>query len=174
QMYIEGVSTRKVRKITMKLCGHEFSASTVSRMTSRLDSELDKFARRLLEEEFPYLILDARYEKVRIDGVIRSMAVLIAIGVGWDGRRQVLGIEVASRESTSHWKDMLLKLKERGLSGVKYVVSDDHPGLKKSIAEVLPDEASCLRLIRALVVELHKKWFDEPRYLNMELVKHNF
>ncbi|MEM4248473.1 MAG: transposase, partial [Candidatus Nanoarchaeia archaeon] len=61
--------------------------------------------------------------------------------------------------------------KERGLSGVKYVVSDDHPGLKKSIAEVLPDEASCLRLIRALAVELHEKWLNEPRYLNMELLK---
>ena len=99
EMYVQGVSTRKVKAITEELCGHSFSASTVSEMNRKLDEELGKFAQRDLEEEYPYLILDARYEKVREDGVIRSQAVLIAIGINWEGRRCVLGVEVANRES---------------------------------------------------------------------------
>ncbi len=90
EMYIQGVSTRKVKAVTEELCGHEFSASTISRLNQNLDEELDKFASRRLEEAYPYLILDARYEKVREDGVIRSQAVMIAIGVDWEGRRNVL------------------------------------------------------------------------------------
>ena len=81
EMYVQGVSTRKVKAITEELCGHEFSASTISRLNQSLDGELEKFATRRLEEDYPYLILDARYEKVREDGVIRSRAVLVAIGV---------------------------------------------------------------------------------------------
>ena len=87
EMYVQGVSTRKVKAITEELCGHEFSASTISRINQSLDEELEKFAGRQLEEEYPYLILDARYEKVREEGVIRSQAVLVAIGINWDGRR---------------------------------------------------------------------------------------
>jgi len=83
------------------------------------------------------VILDARYEKVRVDGTVQSQAVLVALGVNWDGRREVLSVELANRESSSSWKDFLLKLKGRGLSGVEYVVSDDHPGLKRAIREVL-------------------------------------
>ena len=90
EMYVQGVSTRKVKAITEELCGHSFSASTISRINQTLDTELKKFATRGLEEEYPYLILDARYEKVREDGVIRSRAVLVAIGINWDGRRGVL------------------------------------------------------------------------------------
>ena len=81
EMYVQGVSTRKVKAITEELCGHEFSASTISRLNQNLDEELDKFAGRRLEEPYPYLILDARYEKVREEGVIHSQAVMIAIGV---------------------------------------------------------------------------------------------
>ena len=99
------------------------------------------FARRRLDEPFPYLIVDARYEKVRENGVINSQAVLIALGIDWEGRRQVLGVELANRESATSWKDFLLGLKERGLSGVEFVVSDDHAGLKKAIAEVVPEAA---------------------------------
>ena len=84
-----------------------------------------------------HLIVDARYEKVRQEGVIRSRAVLVAIGVDWEGRRQILGVELANRESSSSWKEFLLGLKSRGLRGVLFVVSDDHPGLKRAIAEVL-------------------------------------
>jgi len=90
EMYVQGVSTRKVKAVTEELCGHSFSASSISRINQTLDEELKKFATRRLEEEYPYLILDARYEKVREDGVIRSHAVMIAIGINWDGRRSIL------------------------------------------------------------------------------------
>lgn len=141
EMYVQGVSTRKVKAITEELCGHEFSASTISRLNQSLDEELEKFATRRLEEDYPYLILDARYEKVREDGVIRSRAVLVAIGVNRDGRRCVLAVELANRESASSWKEFLVKVRERGLRGVEFVVSDDHPGLKRAIAEVVPEAA---------------------------------
>ena len=141
EMYVQGVSTRKVKAITEELCGHEFSASTISRLNKSLDGELEKFATRRLEEDYPYLILDARYEKVREDGVIRSRAVLVAIGVNWDGRRCVLAVELANRESTSSWKEFLVRIRERGLRGVEFVASDDHPGLKRAIAEVVPEAA---------------------------------
>lgn len=138
EMYVQGVSTRKVKTITEELCGHEFSASTISRINESLDEELAKFAGRKLEEEYPYLIVDARYERVREDGVIRSQAVLVAIGINWDGRRCVLAVEMANRESQTSWKEFLEKLRERGLRGVQFVVSDDHIGLRKAIREVLP------------------------------------
>ncbi|MFP5412880.1 MAG: transposase [Lautropia sp. SCN 69-89] len=141
EMYVQGVSTRKVKAITEELCGHAFSASTISQINKGLDGALERFALRALEEPYPYLILDARYEKVRIDGVIRSQAVLIAIGINWEGRRQVLGVELANRESATSWKDFVRRLKERGLNGVEFVVSDDHDGLKKAVAELLPEAA---------------------------------
>ena len=139
EMYLQGVSTRKVKEVTEQLCGHEFSASTISRMTERLDEDLEKFARRRLEEEYPYVILDARYERVREDSVVRSRAVQVAIGINWEGRRSVLAVEVANRESTTSWRDFLLGLKQRGLRGVVAVISDDHVGLRNSIPEVLPE-----------------------------------
>jgi len=137
EMYVQGVSTRKVKAVTEELCGHTFSASTISQINKGLDGALARFASRPLEEAYPYLILDARYEKVRIDGVIRSQAVLIAIGINWEGRRQILGVELAHRESASSWKEFLKRLKERGLAGVEFVVSDDHEGLKKAVSELL-------------------------------------
>ena len=141
EMYVQGVSTRKVRQVTEELCGHSFSASTISSLVRRLDGQLAAFARRRLEEPYPYLILDARYERVREDGVIGSQAVLIALGIDWDGRRQVLAVELANRESRSSWKDFLVALKERGLDGVEFVVSDDHAGLRKALSEILPQAA---------------------------------
>jgi putative transposase len=282
EMYVQGVSTRKVKAITEELCGQEFSASTISAINHRLDGELERFMCRRLEEEYPYVILDARYERVRQEGIISSRAVLVAIGVDWEGRRQVLGVELANRESSSSWKEFLLRLKSRGLRGVIFAVSDDHPGLKSAIAQVLPEalwqrcyvhflrnaldylprrkadddcltelrwfyerrnveearrdltawlakwqgkypklcewvensieetftfyrlpkehhkhlkstnvlerlnqelkrrtqvirifpnEASCLRLLRALAVEIHEDWLESPRYLNMEALR---
>jgi putative transposase len=138
EMYVQGVSTRKVKAITEELCGHSFSASSISRINQVLDDELKKFAARHLDEEYPYLILDARYEKVREDGVIRTRAVMIAIGINWDGRRSILAVELANRESTTSWREFLIGLKERGLNGIEFVVSDDHAGLKKAIGELLP------------------------------------
>jgi putative transposase len=139
EMYVPGVSTRKVKTITEELCGHEFSSATISRIVGQLDAELEKFARRRLEEPYPYLVLDARYEKVREDGAVRSQAVLVAIGISWEGRRSVLAVELASRASVSSWKELLLSLRQRSLPGVEFVVSDDHAGLRRAIQEVLPE-----------------------------------
>jgi transposase-like protein len=141
EMYIQGVSTRKVKAVTEELCGHAFSASTVSSINKNLDRELDKFAHRKLQSEYPYLVLDAKYEKVRLDGVIQSQAVLVAIGINWEGRREVLGVELANRESQSSWKEFLEGLVKRGLRGVELTITDDHSGLKKAIQEVLPTSA---------------------------------
>ena len=107
EMYVQGVSTRKVKAITEELCGHAFSASA----SSRDQQDHGRRARRLrrapaLDEAYPYLILDARYEKVREAGVIRSQAVLVAIGIDWEGRRNVLGVDLANRESGTSWKDL--------------------------------------------------------------------
>lgn len=109
EMYLQGVSTRKVKEVTEQLCGHEFSASTISRMTQTLDGDLEKFARRRLDEEYPYVILDARYERVREQGVVAQRAVQVAIGINWEGRRCVLGVDLANRESASSWKEFLVK-----------------------------------------------------------------
>lgn len=281
EMDVQGVSTRRVKAITEELCGHAFSASAVSEINKKLDEELTRFMTRRLEEPYPYLILDARYERVREDGVGQSRAVLITLGIGWDGRRHVLSVELANRESTSSWKDHLIGLKQRGLHGVRLAVSDDHVGLKRAIMETLPeahwqrcyvhflrnaldhlprkraddcltelrwlyerhtleearrdlgqwlsrwqgrhaklcawveanieetfafyrlprehhkhlkstnmlerlnqeikrrtllvrifpDEASCLRLVRALAVEMHEEWVEQNRYLDMELLR---
>jgi transposase-like protein len=141
EMYIQGVSTRKVKAVTEELCGHAFSASTVSALNARLDEELARFAGRKLEMEYPYVILDARYEKVRLEGVIRSQAVLVALGINWEGRREVLGVELARRESQNSWKDFLAGLRQRGLRGVELAITDDHSGLKKAVAEVFPEAA---------------------------------
>jgi transposase-like protein len=141
EMYVQGVSTRKVKAISEELCGHEFSASTISELNTKLDAELERFARQKLEAEYPYLILDARYEKVREEGVIRSRAVLLAIGIDWEGRRRILGVELAARESATSWRDFLLGLKARGLRGVRLAISDDHAGLKRALAEILPESA---------------------------------
>ena len=142
EMYVQGVSTRKVKTITEELCGHEFSSATISRIVQKLDDELERFAKRRLEEPHPYLILDARYEKVGEDGAVRSQAVLIAIGINWEGRRSILAVELASRESLSSWKELLASLRQRSLHGVEFVVSDDHAGLRGAIQESLP-EAVC-------------------------------
>lgn len=141
EMYVQGVSTRKVKAITEELCGHSFSASSISDINKTLDEQLAQFATRRLDEEYPYVILDARYERVRENGTIHKRAVLVAIGINWDGRRCVLGVDLANRESISSWKEFLLGLRTRGLTGVELVVTDDHAGLRAAIAQVLPEAA---------------------------------
>ena len=106
-------------------------------MNKGLDGSLKRFAERRLSEPYPYLIVDGRYEKVRLEGVIQTQAVLVAIGTNWEGRRQVLGVDLAHRESTSSWKEFLSALKSRGLHGVEFVVSDDHAGLRRAVSELL-------------------------------------
>jgi len=138
EMYVQGVSTRKVKAVTEALCGHSFSASAISAINKSLDEALLAFAERRLSEPLPYLILDARYEKVREAGIILSQAVLVAVAVDGEGRRQIIGVDLANRESRTRWRDFLRGLKERGLFGVEFVVSDDHEGLKQAIREILP------------------------------------
>lgn len=163
EMYIEGVSTRKVSKVTEVLCGTEFSAATVSSLTKKMDESLKKFANRSLTEAYPYIILDARYEKVRIDGIVQNQAVLIALGINWDGRREVLGVELAPRESDSIWKDFLIKLKERGLHGVEFVVSDDHCGIRNAVSAVLTEavwQRCYVHFLRNALDHMPKKHID--------------
>jgi transposase-like protein len=128
-MYVQGVSTRKVAAITEQLCGFAVTSSQVSRAAAELDTHLSAWRDRPLSQT-PYLILDARYEKVRQGGLVQSAAVLIAVGVGSEGKRQILGVSVALSEQEAHWRDFLKSLIERGLSGVRLIVSDDHTGLK--------------------------------------------
>jgi putative transposase len=138
-MYVQGVSTRKVKAVSEALCGHSFSASSISAINKTLDESLKAFSERRLSDSYPYLILDARYERIREGGVITNQAVLIAVAVDREGRRQILAVELANRESRSSWRDLLLNLRKRGLSGVEFVVSDDHAGLKGAIRGVLPE-----------------------------------
>jgi transposase-like protein len=140
QMYIEGVTTRKVSSVLQKMCGLDFSSSDVSRATSRLDDELEKWRTRPLGK-VEYLIIDARYEKVRMNGSVVSCAVLIATGVLADGKRSVLGVSVSMSEAEVHWREFLLSLKKRGLHGVKLVASDDHSGLKSALQSAFPGVA---------------------------------
>lgn len=164
EMYVQGVSTRKVKAITEELCGHEFSASAISQINKALDVSLKAFCERRLQEAFPYLILDARYERVREAGVIVSHAVLIAVAVDLEGRRQVLAVELANRESRSSWRDLLLSLKNRGLFGVEFVVSDDHPALKQAIREVLPQalwQRCYVHFLRNALDHMPRKHLDD-------------
>ena len=135
EMYVEGISTRKVKDVTEKLCGTSFSKSLVSSLAARLDSELQAWRSRPLEAEaYPYLFVDARYEKVRVDRRIVSQGVLIVSAVrAPDGFREILGVEVADTESEATYQEFFRSLKERGLSGVELVISDDHEGLKAAI-----------------------------------------
>lgn len=133
EMYVEGVSTRKVTEIAEELCGTSFSKSLVSMLCGRLDAELTAWRSRHLTARYPYLYVDARYEKVRVDGRIVSQGVLIVKGVGEDGHREILSLDVADTESESTYQDLFRSLKSRGLSGVELVTSDDHKGLKSAI-----------------------------------------
>jgi putative transposase len=129
EMYVQGVSTRKVAAITEQMCGFEVSSSQVSKATAELDEQLQAWRERPLER-MRYLYLDARYEKVRQDGQVRNSAVLLAAGVNnEDGKREVLGVSVSLGEHEVHWRSFLQSLIARGLSGVELIISDDHPGL---------------------------------------------
>jgi transposase-like protein len=128
EMYVQGVSTSKVTKITEELCGCEISSSDVSRATAMLDADLAKWRSRPLSQ-VKYLILDARYEKVRHGGSVVDSSVLIAIGVTAEGRRSVLGVSVSLSEAEVHWREFFKSLIERGMHGVELITSDAHAGL---------------------------------------------
>jgi putative transposase len=134
EMYVEGVSTRKVKDVTEELCGTTFSKSLISSLAVRLDAELEAWRSRPLEAKaYPYLFVDARYEKVRVDGRVVSQGVLVVSGVRDDGYREILAVEVADTESEATYQEMFRSLKSRGLSSVELVVSDDHKGLEAAI-----------------------------------------
>jgi putative transposase len=133
QMYVEGVSTRKVRDITEALCGLEIGKSQVSALAQKLDEEIQQWRERAIENSYPYLMIDARYEKVRRGGEVISQGVLIVVGISAEGMREVLGVWVADSESEASWGEVFSDLSRRGLRGVRYVVSDDHQGMRRAI-----------------------------------------
>ncbi len=137
EMYVQGVSTRKVSAIVEQLCGSSVSSTQVSQCAARLDVELESWRTRPLAK-CAYLIIDARYEKVRHGGRVLDCAVLIALGIRPDGKRSVLGVSVALNEAEVHWREFLQSLQKRGLHGVQLIVSDDHAGLGAARAAVFP------------------------------------
>ena len=134
EMYFQGVSTRKVQDVLESMCDGEVSAATVSRVASELDEKLAAFrCRRLDAQSYPYVMVDARYEKVRVDGRIVSQAVLVVAGFTATGRREVLDWRVGDSESEPCWGELFRDLKDRGLAGVKLVVSDAHRGIRAAL-----------------------------------------
>ena len=128
-MYVQGVSTRKVKAVTEKLCGVALSSTQVSHATALLDTDLEKWRNRPLGE-YTYLFLDAYYEQVHEDGQVRNLAVLSAVGVNPAGKREILGVSVSLSEHEVHWRAFLESLKARGLGGLQLITSDAHEGLK--------------------------------------------
>lgn len=140
EMYVQGVSTRKVSAIVEELCGTAVSSTQVSDCAKLLDAELQKWRDRPLGS-CPYLMFDARYEKVRHDGQLRDCAVLIALGITPEGQRAILGVSVALSEAEVHWRTFFQSLVQRGLCGVAFIVSDDHPGMaaaRKAVFGAVP------------------------------------
>jgi transposase-like protein len=137
EMYVQGVSTRKVTAVMQQLCGLEVSSTQVSRAAAELDAELERWRTRPLGQ-VSYLILDARYEKVRHGGAVVDCAILTAIGVLPDGRRSILGTSCSLSEAEVHWRHFLQSLLDRGLHGVRFIVSDDHAGLRAARAALFP------------------------------------
>lgn len=137
EMYLKGISTRRIEAVTKELCGLEISSAQVSRATRLLEEDLAAFRERALGE-MPYLYLDATYLKVRHGGIVQSMACLIAFGIDLDGRRHVLGASMSLSEAEIHWREFLASLQGRGLTGVRLITSDDHAGLRAAREALFP------------------------------------
>jgi putative transposase len=137
QMYLEGVSTRRVQDITERLCGYEISSTQVSRVTQELDEHFEKFRSRPLGEVC-YLLVDALYLKVRHNGTVIDMAILLAYGITPEGKREILGASTSLSEAEVHWREFLQHLQSRGMRGLRLIVSDDHAGLKNARMGVFP------------------------------------
>lgn len=139
QMVVQGVSTRRVKRITTKLCGREFSRQTVSRLAEGLDEQVSAWAERPLDgRAYPFLVLDAMQVKVRRQGAVRSTAVMLAVGISAAGRREILGLDVALAETGEAWRRFIQRLKARGLSGVELATSDAHDGLRQALQAAFP------------------------------------
>jgi len=166
EMYIQGVSTRKVSKIVEELCGHGISKSQVSELARDLDTKLNLWRERKLIRSYPYLVVDARYEHIRTtSGVVRK-AVMIVIGISDEGRREVLSIGIADSENEVDWGDVFRQLKDRGLYGVKFVVSDQHQGLVNALQRHFQGslwQRSQVHFIRNFISKMGRK--DSRKYL---------
>lgn len=139
QMVVQGVSTRRVKKITTELCGREFSRQTVSRLAGGLDEHVTAWAERPLDDRsYPFLVLDGMQVKVRRQGAVRSTTVLLAVGISEVGQREILGLEVALGETGEAWRRFIQRLKGRGLSGVELATSDAHEGLRQALEAAFP------------------------------------
>jgi transposase-like protein len=138
QMVIEGVSTRRIKDITTELCGREFSRQTVSNLTEKLDEQVQAWAERPLEEEYPFLLADAMRINVRRQGAVRSTQALIVVGINKDGYREILGFKIALRETGESWKELFEELKARGLRRVELATSDAHEGLEAALRSAFP------------------------------------
>ncbi len=150
EMYINGVSTRKVTNIVEAMCGFEVSAQMVSNASKELDASLEAWRNRSLGQ-MDYLLVDARYEQVRVDGLVRDCAVLIAIGINPQGKREVLGTQVSLSEAEVHWREFFKDLQKRGLHGVKLLVSDAHHGIKAARKAIIPNVSSiCNKMHKAM------------------------
>jgi transposase-like protein len=159
QMVVQGVSTRRVKKITTELCSREFSRQTVSNLTERLDQQVQAWVDRPLEKEYPFLLADAMQLKVRRQGGVRSTTAMIVVGISEEGYREILGFKVALRETGESWKELFEDLKERGLREVEVAISDAHEGLENALRASFPaasgagvrrtsDETSSTRRLR--------------------------
>lgn len=137
-MVVQGVSTRRVKKITTELCGRRFTKSTVSRLTKQLDEQVRAWADRPLERKYPFLIVDAMHIKVRRQGAVRSTSVLLAVGISDEGQREILGLHLALGETKEAWAKFFDRLQERGLTGVQVVTSDGHQGLREAARSRFP------------------------------------
>lgn len=137
EMYLTGVSTRKVTDITEQLCGYEVSSTQVSRLTQELDGQFEQFRNRPIGE-ICYLYFDATYLKVRHDGSVIDMAILLAYGVTPEGKREILGASASLSEAEVHWREFFQNLQSRGMRGVRLVISDDHAGMQKARMAVFP------------------------------------
>jgi putative transposase len=164
EMYVQGVSTRKVKNITEVLCGLEISRTQVSELAKGLDAEVQAWRSRRLEKAYAYLIVDARYEKVRRGPHVVSCGVLLAVGIGEDGYREILGTYTAHTENDTTWAEAFKDLEERGLRGVRFVVSDDHKGLRAAIDRHFPGalwqrcQVHFLRNVLGHVSKKDRKW----------------
>lgn len=137
EAYIQGISTRSVDDLVQAMGGSGISKSQVSRLCEEIDERVHAFLDRPIEGDWPYLWIDATYVKTRHAGRIVSVAVIVAVGVNADGRREILGMDIGPSEAETFWKDFLRKLARRGLRGVKLVISDDHAGIKAAVSKVL-------------------------------------
>jgi len=174
EMVVQGVSTRRVKKITTELCGREFAKSTVSRLTKRLDEQVKAWDERPLEGEYPFLVLDAMHVKVRRQGGVRSTAVLLAVGINEEGQREILGLHTALSETEEAWKSFLTNLSKRGLTGVEHVTSDRDRGLEEAIRQQLPGViwTPChAHLRRNVLDDTPDQWRDSMKDLMDEVLK---